>query len=104
METYIILSTMSGSAADMDFENDTDVDMAAQFNHAIGAVGGKLIGSWFTLGRFDAVMVVEVPNVMAIRALVSSFPSYMQSETLRAFPGMDVEPEFFDLIKNILKK
>ena len=99
METYIILSKFTGSARDMDFENN---DMTDEYQKAMDAVGAKIVGSWFTLGRFDTITVVEVPNVTAIRALVSSFPANVQTETLRAFPGMEIDEEFLTTLKKVL--
>lgn len=101
METYIIFTHFDGSAADMDLDSD---DMDQQFNRIMEAVGAKLVGAWFTLGQFDQVFVVEVPNSNSIRALVSCFPSFIHTQTARAFPGPDVDPDVMDLIKKALGK
>jgi uncharacterized protein with GYD domain len=67
-------------------------------------VGGRLVNSWATLGRFDFIMVVEVPDATAVRALVATVPAYIQTETARAFDGMAVDKDFVSLMKKIVSK
>ncbi|MBN2554283.1 MAG: hypothetical protein JXB06_16005 [Spirochaetales bacterium] len=67
------------------------------------AVGGRLLHTWSTLGRFDMVAVVEVPDATALRAFVSGFPAEASSESLRAFPGIGAasDPKLLALLKKV---
>lgn len=101
METYIMLIKIGGSARDVDLDSpDRGYDMAK----TVEDVGGKVIGSYFTLGRFDAVVIVEVPNSNAIRAISSATPGEATVETLPAFPETQGNPELIRMIKTILGK
>ena len=86
METYIILSKWSASAENIDLDNPPNVD--EEITKMLEAVGGKLLHTWSTLGRFDLVVVVEVPDSTALRAFVSALPTQVSTESLRAFPGI----------------
>lgn len=48
----------------------------------------KLFPIWTTLGRFDVVVVAQMPDAMAIRAVVAAAPKEVASETPQAFSGM----------------
>ena len=102
METYVVLINYSGSAQDVDFDrpSDPEKEMAAMLE----AVGGKLRHVWTTLGRFDVILVTEVPDVKAIRAVVAAFPKEVSSETLRAFPGVSAatDSDFNAKLKKVL--
>ena len=57
METYIILSTIRGSARNMDFDNPENPRQ--ELMKMLDVVGGKLINLWATLGRWDFILAVE---------------------------------------------
>jgi uncharacterized protein with GYD domain len=103
METYIILSTWSGSVQNIELDNPPNVD--TELTKMLKVVGGKLLHTWSTLGRFDMVMVVEVPSTTALRAFVSALPAEVSSESLRAFPGIGAasDPELHSLLKQLVK-
>ena len=86
METYIVLSTWSGNADGINL--DTPPNVNEELTKMLDVVGGKLLYTWSTLGRFDMVIVVEVPEPTALRAFVSALPKEVSTESLRAFPGI----------------
>jgi uncharacterized protein with GYD domain len=103
METYVILSTVKGSARNIDLDNPENPQ--DELMNMLEAVGGKLLHAWATLGRWDFIVAVEVPNVTAVRALVSAMPEQVQTETLRAFDGFTINnSELMSMIRKILGK
>ena len=54
---------------------------------AIEALGGKLKGFYLTMGKYDAIGIVELPNDEAAAKLALSTAALgnIRSETLRAF-------------------
>ena len=103
METYIIISNWSGSAANIDLDNPPNVD--EELTNMLKIVGGKLLHTWSTLGRFDLVVVVEVPDTSALRAFVSALPAQASTESLRAFPGVGAasDKKLHSLLKKLLE-
>lgn len=65
----------------------------------IGGVGGKFVGIYLTLGRYDAVAIAEFPDdeTAARFALAGGMQGYVRGETLRAFP----ESEFRKLVAGL---
>lgn len=51
------------------------------------AVGGKVIKFYLTMGRYDAIVITELPSDEALAriALAGSSQGYIRTETLRAF-------------------
>jgi uncharacterized protein with GYD domain len=86
MEMYVVLSTWSGSAQNIDLKNPPNVEK--ELTKMLEIVGGRLLHAWSTLGRFDMVIVVEVPDSTALRAFVSAMPAEVSTESLRAFAGI----------------
>ena len=66
---------------------------------AIAAVGGKLLHTYLTLGRYDLVAIIEAPDddVAAKFALMTGSAGNVSTETMRAFP----EAEYDRLIKSL---
>jgi uncharacterized protein with GYD domain len=84
METYIITGTYSSEGESIeDFDFDTVTPGSEWTEKALEAVGGKLLHHWSTLGRFDFLVVIEVPNTDAVRAFVTCLGA--KTETMRAF-------------------
>jgi len=54
---------------------------------AIEAMGGKLLHSYLTLGKYDVVVVIEMPDddAAAKLALVTGMQGNVSTQTLRAF-------------------
>jgi uncharacterized protein with GYD domain len=103
METYIVPAKVTGSARGMDFANPPDPEK--ELKGMVEAAGGKLLHTWATLGRFEAVVVVEVPDDRALRAVAAASPMQVSTESLRAFPGMAeaADPEYFALLKKVVE-
>ena len=68
------------------------------FRKTVEAAGGKLIGFYVTIGKYDIVTIVEAPNDEAITniALNTGSRGNVRTETMKAF----TEQEF----RNILAK
>ena len=60
---------------------------------AIEGLGGKLVHTYMTLGRYDAVAIVEAPDDEAAAkfALMTGMQGNVSTETLRAFPEADYD-------------
>ena len=59
----------------------------------IEEAGGKLVGVWVTLGRYDVVEVFEAPNDQVALEIVTRMQTSgaEQTETLRAFTREEAE-------------
>ena len=101
METYVIIAKFEGSST---AEMEPGEGLAAQERMlaALAAVGGKLVNMWTTLGRFDLLVVVQVPDASAVRAFVAALPGQISTETIRAFGGEADDSAFVDYTKKIL--
>lgn len=66
---------------------------------AIEAMGGKLLHTYLTIGRYDVVAIVEAPDdeVAAKFALVTGMQGNVSTETMRALD----EGEFDRLLKSL---
>ncbi|TMD10379.1 MAG: GYD domain-containing protein [Chloroflexi bacterium] len=62
-------------------------DRVDQVTERIKQAGGKVIGNYLTMGRFDQVAVIDVPNdeTAAKLALVVAGRGNAVTETMRAF-------------------
>jgi uncharacterized protein with GYD domain len=63
------------------------VKRAKSFEGAIEKAGGKSLGLYYTIGRYDFVAIVEAPNDEAIASVLYSTGSLgnVHTETLKAF-------------------
>lgn len=100
METYIIAGTNSSGTVTADFDFDIMREEIEKADKALEAAGGKVLHAWNTLGRFDFVVVVEVPNAAAVRAWVACIG--VTTETMRAFSGPNDDSEFRENTEKIL--
>jgi len=96
MPTYIVLNnyTDQGIKAIKDSPNRLDGT-----RKAIEAAGGKVLGFYLTMGRYDSVLIVEGPNdeIAASLALGAGSQGFVRTETLKAFP----ESEYRKIIAQI---
>jgi uncharacterized protein with GYD domain len=62
-------------------------DRVAEVDKRIEALGGKSIGNWVTMGRFDQIAAVEAPDdeTAAKMLLIVAGRGNATTETLRAF-------------------
>jgi uncharacterized protein with GYD domain len=67
-------------------------DRVAEVDKRIEALGGKSIGNWLTMGRFDQIAVVEAPDdeTAAKLLMVVAERGNASTETLRAFTMEEV--------------
>jgi uncharacterized protein with GYD domain len=74
------------------------VKRAKSFEGAIEKAGGKSLGLYYTIGRYDFVAIVEAPNDEAIASVLYSTGSLgnVHTETLKAFST--------DEVANIIEK
>lgn len=84
MPTYIGLLKWTDQAA-------RDVKKALERNEqgraAIEKAGGRVIGSWWTQGAYDVVVVAEFPDdeTASAVALATGMTGNVRSETMRAY-------------------
>ena len=59
----------------------------------IEEAGGKLVGVWVTLGRYDVVEVFEAPDDETALEIITKLAHHgaEQTETLRAFTRQEAE-------------
>ena len=84
MPSYIILVNWT----DQGIKNIKDtIKRAKSFEGAIEKAGGKSLGLYYTLGRYDMVAMVEASNDEAVASVLYSTGSLgnTRTETLRAF-------------------
>jgi uncharacterized protein with GYD domain len=62
-------------------------DRVGQVEKRIEQLGGKQIGNWLTMGRFDQIAVVEAPDdeTAAKMLMIVAERGNASTETLRAF-------------------
>jgi uncharacterized protein with GYD domain len=70
-----------------------------EFKSALEAVGGKLVGFYLTMGRYDMVLIIESPNdeVSAVLSLSTASSGSIKTETMKAF----TENEYRGIIAKI---
>ncbi|MFL6422650.1 MAG: GYD domain-containing protein [Nitrososphaeraceae archaeon] len=84
MASYIVLMNWT----DQGIKNVKDtVKRAKSFEGAIEKAGGKSLGLYYTIGRYDFVAIVEAPNDEAIASVLYNTGSLgnVHTETLKAF-------------------
>jgi uncharacterized protein with GYD domain len=84
MPRYIVLLNWTGQG----IKNVKDtVKRAKSFEGAMEKAGGKSLGFYYTIGRYDMVALVEAPNDEAIASVLFSTGSLgnVRTETLKAF-------------------
>ncbi len=93
MSTYIILCNYTQKGIENIKESPARLDAAKQ---AFQAMGGELKEFYLVVGRYDMVVVGEVPDdeTVAKLALAIGSSGAVRTETLRAFP----EDEYRNII------
>jgi len=71
----------------------------ADYKKALEAAGGKLVGFYLTMGRYDIVLITECPSdeVNAALGLSTASSGNIQTETMKAFP----ESQYREIIAKI---
>ena len=96
MPTYISLLRLSGQGAKAIKDSPRRRETAAK---AIESLGGKLLHTYLTMGRYDIIAIIEAPDdeTAAKFALITGRAGNVSTETLRAFS----EAEYDRLIKSL---
>jgi uncharacterized protein with GYD domain len=84
MSNYVVLIDW----AEQGIKNVKDtVKRAKSFEGAIEKAGGKSLGFYYTIGRYDMVAIVQSPTDEAIASVLLSLGSLgnVRTETLKAF-------------------
>jgi uncharacterized protein with GYD domain len=84
MSNYVVLIDW----AEQGIKNVKDtVKRAKSFEGAIEKAGGKSLGFYYTIGRYDMVAIVQAPTDEAIASVLFSLGSLgnVRTETLKAF-------------------
>ncbi|HLQ03011.1 MAG TPA: GYD domain-containing protein [Burkholderiales bacterium] len=84
METYIVLVNFTQQG----ITNVKDAPSRAEnFRRAVETAGGKLMSWYLTIGHYDLVVTVQVPdgNTIAKLLLSTGALGFVRTETLRAF-------------------
>ena len=84
MPTYVMLLKWTEQGA-KDAKNA--LTRQEQGRAAIEQAGGRLIGSWWTQGAYDAVVVLELPDdeTASAAALALGMQGNVRTETMRAY-------------------
>ena len=96
MPTYLVLVSWTDQGIRAVKESPRRLDASKK---AIEAAGGKMLGFYLTMGRYDEVLIVESPSdeVAATLALSAGSEGNVRTETLKAFP----ETEYRNIIAKI---
>ncbi len=96
MPTYIVLVNWTDQGIRNVKESPQRLDA---WKKVIEAAGGKLIGFYLTMGRYDQVSIIEAPSDETVAAVLLSRGSRGNSrtETLKAFP----EEQYRDIIAKV---
>ena len=93
METYIILGNYTQEGIAQIKQGPDRIEAARR---AVEAAGGKFLGWYLTMGRFDFVAITEAPDGARAAAVLLAIGGQgnIRTETLRAF----TEAEFKGLV------
>ena len=96
MPTYVVLNNWTDQGIRNVKDSPKRLDATKK---AIEAAGGKVLGYYLTMGRYDSVLIVESPSdeVAATLALSAGSQGSVRTETLKAFP----EDEYRRIIAKI---
>ena len=84
MPTYVVLNNWTDQGIRTIKESPRRLDATKK---AIEAAGGKVLGFYLTMGKYDSVLIVEAPSdeVAATLALSAGSQGSIRTETLKAF-------------------
>ena len=96
MPTYVVLVNWTDQGIRAVKESPQRLDATRK---GIEAAGGKMLGFYLTMGRYDEILIVEGPSdaVAATLALSAGSEGNVRTETLKAFP----EAEYRNIIAKI---
>lgn len=67
------------------------VDRTEVISKLVGKVGGKLVGSWFSFGDYDAVLIVEGGDNVSAAALSLAVSSSGAFKAFKTTPLLGIE-------------
>ena len=96
METFIILGNYTQQGIDKIKEGPARIE---SFRRAVAAAGGKLIGWYLTLGRYDFIVIAQGPDSATAAGLIlaAGAQGNVRTETVRAF----TEEEFKAIVAKL---
>jgi len=96
METYIILGKYTQQGVSRIKEGPGRIEAVRK---AMEAAGGRMVGWYLTMGRYDFVLIAEAPNVRAAASLLlaTGAQGNVSTETLRAL----TEAEFKEVVSSL---
>ena len=96
MPSYIMLAKWTEQGVSNIKESTQRVDI---FKKVVEAAGGKVTGFYLTMGRYDMVVIVELPSDEEASNVILRTASggNVRTETLKAFP----EDEYRDIIAKV---
>jgi uncharacterized protein with GYD domain len=96
METYIVLTNYTEQGVASIKDTPARIEEGRK---AVEAAGGKVLDWYLTMGRYDVVFIMQVPDGKKAAALLLALGSQgnVQTETLRAFS----EEEFRGIVAGL---
>jgi len=96
METFIILGKYTQQGIAKIKEGPARIEAARK---AMAAAGGKMVGWYLTMGRYDFVVVAEAPNARAAASVLLAIAAQgnVSTETLHAM----TEAEFKGVVSSL---
>jgi len=84
METYVVLGNYTRQGVENIKESLARVEAAKA---AVERFGGEWLGYWMTMGRYDFVLAVKMPNAESTATILmaTGMQGNVTTETLRAF-------------------
>jgi uncharacterized protein with GYD domain len=86
MAIYVMLGNLK-SAAFEKFDSIEDRDMKAK--KVIESLGGKMISLYYTFGRYDFVVIIDMPskeNMVKFLSIIAKFGT-VRTQTLETIPA-----------------
>lgn len=71
-------------------------DEVSKLMKAMEAHGAKFIKFYWTLGRYDAVLIMDVPNEMDAMRVNLNFADFVSTETMTAVPREEAIKKLVD--------
>jgi uncharacterized protein with GYD domain len=93
METYVILGNYTQQGVSAIKEGPARVEAVRK---AVEATGGKVLGFYLTMGKYDFVVISEIPNTKVGAAVLLSMGAQgnVRTESMRAL----TEDEFKEVV------
>src|SRR3990172_7287089 len=90
MATFVVLGKWTAEGA----KAFADAPARAKANaEAAAAMGGRIVATYWTLGRYDFVSIIEAPSdeSLTVGILANAARGFSHTETLRAFTMSEFE-------------